>query len=192
MSAVSARNPRQKKALSLEQILEIVQAQDSQATITTAANGERSLQIRPSELPAVARALKEDDRTAFEQLCCLTGVDLLKFPAQADQPATDALQCVYDLHSVVHTHSLRLKVTTPRQAAEIPSVEAVWGVATFFEREIFDLLGVAFPGHHDLRRLLLPPDWVGHPLRKDYVYPETYGGVELKREGQTFESGPYT
>jgi len=140
----------------------------------------------------VARFLKSDPELSFDTLCCLTGVDLLKYPTEDKDaaPCTD-LACVYDLASSVHGHELCLKSSTSRALPEIPSVESVWGVASFFEREAFDLLGVSFPGHHDLRRLLMPPDWIGHPLRKDYLYPESYGGVELKREGQTFESGPY-
>jgi NADH-quinone oxidoreductase subunit C len=139
-----------------------------------------------------ARFLKADPDLSFDSLCCLTGVDLLKFPvADKDAAPCSDLVCVYDLHSTVHNHELRVKSSTSRENPAIPSVESVWGVASFFEREAFDLLGVSFPGHHDLRRLLMPQDWVGYPLRKDYGYPESYGGVELKREGQTFESGPY-
>jgi len=140
----------------------------------------------------VARFLKADPDLSFDSLCCMTGIDLSKFPAsdKESSPCTD-LVCVYDISSSAHGHELRVKSSTSRENPVVSSVESVWGVASFFEREAFDLLGVSFSGHHDLRRLLMPQDWIGYPLRKDYVYPESYGGVELKREGQTFESGPY-
>jgi len=191
MSPVPARNQRQGKALSLEEILKVSQERYPETVIATAPNGARWIQVTASALPNFARFLKEDPRLRFEQLCCLTGVDLLKFPATATCAASDDLVCVYDLHSIALGHSLRVKVFATRSEPIVPSVEAVWGVAGYFEREIYDLLGVSFSDHHDLRRLLMPSDWIGHPLRKDYAYPGTYGGVELKREGQTFESGPY-
>ena len=189
MSPVPARNPRQGKALSLEEILEIIQECDPRSAIQSATNGARWILVAPTALPGVSNLLRRDPRLQFEQLCCLSGVDLQRLP---EAGPTDDLCCVYDLYSLALRHSLRIKVRTPRAQPEVPSVESLWGVASFFEREIFDLYGVVFTGHHDLRRLLLPPDWVGNPMRKDYVYPETYGGVALKREGQTVESGAYT
>jgi NADH:ubiquinone oxidoreductase subunit C len=66
----------------------------------------------------------------------------------------------------------------------------VWKVADYFEREVWDLLGVDFAGHPNLRRIMTPDDWIGHPLRKDYAYPEAYNGVVHLREGQKFEDAP--
>lgn len=191
MSPFLASKPRQGSALSLESILERIHERDPQSVIGTAPNGARWIQVTPSRLLEVARLLKEDPDLRFEQLCCLSGVDLLKYFAPPDIAQSEQFECIYELYSVSIGHSLRLKAKVPRSAPELPSVESVWGVASFFEREIFDLFGVAFAGHHDLRRLLLPPDWSGHPLRKDYEYPVSYGGVECRREGQTFASGPY-
>lgn len=188
MSPFLARNKRQGSALTLEGILEVLHECDPETVIGTSPNGARWIQVTSPKLLDVARLLKDDPRLRFEQLCCLTGVDLQKFPAA---PPCDDLLCVYDFHSLALGHSLALKVQVPRDAAEVPSVESLWGVASFFEREIYDLLGVVFAGNHDLRRILLPSDWIGHPLRKDYEYPQSYGGVEFRREGQTFESGPY-
>ncbi len=192
MSPVPSRNQCRGKAQSFEAILAKVQVRFPTAQAGSAPNGARWIAVQPLDMLEVARFLKSDPELSFDTLCCLTGVDLLKYPTEDKDaaPCTD-LACVYDLASSVHGHELCLKSSTSRALPEIPSVESVWGVASFFEREAFDLLGVSFPGHHDLRRLLMPPDWIGHPLRKDYLYPESYGGVELKREGQTFESGPY-
>lgn len=191
MSPFLATKQSQGSALTLENILECIQERDPQSVIGTSPNGARWIRVTPSRLLDVARFLRDDPRMRFEQLCCLSGVDLLKNFAPPDVSPSEQIACVYELYSLTLRHSVRIKVKVPRSAPEVPSVESIWGVASFFEREIFDLYGVVFEGHHDLRRLLLPPDWVGHPMRKDYEYPTTYGGVELRREGQTFESGPY-
>jgi NADH-quinone oxidoreductase subunit C len=91
----------------------------------------------------------------------------------------------------VHFHKLTLRVELPRDAATVPSVGDVWPVAGWWEREVFDLFGITFAGHPDLRRLMTPSDWTGHPLRKDYVYPTEYNAIPLRREGQRFADGPY-
>jgi len=193
MSLVPSRNPNRGKALSFEFMLAKVQVRFPTAKAGSAPNGARWITVETASLLEVASHLKSEPTLSFGSLCCLSGVDLLKFcpPSEKDGPASDQLSCVYDLHSLEHGHELRVKVSVPPERAVVPSVESVWGVAGFFEREIFDLYGVEFRGHHDLRRIMMPQDWIGHPLRKDYVYPTTYGTWELKREGQTFESGPY-
>jgi len=192
MSPVPSRNQSPGTALSFDAIFAKVQVRFPAAGAGSAPNGARWIEVPPPQALGVANFLKGDPALSFDSLCCLSGIDLLKFPAaEKDGPTSDALVCAYDLHSMVHRHEVRMKVSAPRIRPEVPSVESVWGVAGYFEREIFDLLGVEFSGHHDLRRILTPQDWVGHPLRKDYVYPQAYGGVELRREGQTFESGPY-
>ena len=75
---------------------------------------------------------------------------------------------LYHLYSMIHNRSLRLKVLLPSDDPVVPSVVEVYPAANWSEREIFDLLGVTFTGHPDMRRILLPEDWEGHPLRKDY------------------------
>ncbi len=192
MSPVLSRNLNRGKAQPFDAILAKVMVSFPSAKAGSSPNGERWIAVQPSEMLEVARFLKNDPDLSFDSLACLTGVDLLKYPvATKDSPPCTDLVCVYDLHSLRHNHELRVKSSTSRELPVVASVESVWGVASFFEREAFDLLGVSFAGHPNLRRILLPEDWIGNPLRKDYVYPQTYGGVELKREGQTFESGPY-
>ena len=192
MSPVPFRSHTRGKAQNFDAIFAKVLACFPTAKLGVLPNGARWIEVQPSEMLGVARFLKADPNLSFDSLACLSGIDLLKFPGlPKDSPPCGDLVCAYELHSMVHGHELRIKATVPRENAVVDSVESVWGVASFFEREIFDLLGVVFAGHHDLRRILTPFDWVGNPLRKDYVYPQAYGGVELKREGQTFESGPY-
>ncbi len=145
------------------------------------------LLVPAAELVRVCLFLRDEADLACASLMDLTGYDLLKYPAA---PPSDAIAVVYLLHSLQHRHKVTLKVEAPRAACVVPSVAAVWPAAIYFEREVYDLLGVHFAGHPSLARILCPDDWTGHPLRKDYVYPSDYRGVVHLREGQHFESGP--
>lgn len=179
-------------------------------TLERSENGQPWLKAPADGFLDLARFLKADPQLACDSLMCLSGVDLATFnlppakpvpPAKAGVPppkpveppkaVEPSLACVYLLFSMAHRHRVTVKVLVDRTGGQVPSVESVWGVAGYFEREIFDLLGVSFPGHHDLRRIMTPDDWTGHPLRKDYVYPTSYNGVALRRDGQRFEDGPY-
>ena len=87
----------------------------------------------------------------------------------------------YNLHSMVHDHYLEIRIRVARSNAKIPSVEQVWRIADWFERETYDMLGIEYVGHRDLRRILLPDDWEGWPLRKDYKEQETYHGIVVPK-----------
>jgi NADH-quinone oxidoreductase subunit C len=143
-----------------------VEAQAAQA-------GDPVLRVPPARSLEVFRALRETPEFAFDSLACLSGADTGK-----------ELWVVYHLHSFEHRHRLAVKVVLPREKPEVESVVDLWAGAEFFEREAYDLYGIVFRNHPDLRRLLLPFDWAGWPGRKDYVYPEEYQGVPLRREGQ--------
>ena len=117
---------------------------------------------------AIAEQLASDPDLAFDWLSCVSGVD---YPEQGK------LCAVYDLRSTRHGHALAVKVYVDRDRPHIPSVMDLWPAADWHEREAYDLLGIVFDGHTDFRRILLPEDWVGHPLRKDYVYPHEYHGI---------------
>jgi NADH-quinone oxidoreductase subunit C len=91
------------------------------------------------------------------------------------------VEVVYHFFSYVHRHDLTVKIDLPRDKPVVPSVAALWPSANWQEREQFDLLGVEFTGHPDLRRILLPEDWVGHPLRKDWTEPAEYRGMSTTR-----------
>ncbi|HZY04024.1 MAG TPA: NADH-quinone oxidoreductase subunit C [Anaeromyxobacteraceae bacterium] len=104
-----------------------------------------------------------------------------------DWPKRNVIEVVYHLFSYRHRHGIVLKVEADRQGPVVPSVEGVWKAANFMEREVYDLFGVTFTGHPDLRRVLLPDDWVGHPLRKDYQEAGGYHGVPNLRENPLVE-----
>ncbi|MBU1702073.1 MAG: NADH-quinone oxidoreductase subunit C [Candidatus Eisenbacteria bacterium] len=119
----------------------------------------------------VCRLMHDDPELCFVSMMNLAGVDW---------PKEKMLQVVYHLYSFEYNLKFVLKVDTPRDDPRIPSVTSVYNFANWQEREVYDLFGIMFEGHPDLRRILLPFDWEGHPLRKDYVTPETYRGVTNK------------
>lgn len=131
------------------------------------------IRLAPEAIAEVSRFLHDDPALRFDALSNQSGVD---YTGQG------VIEVVYHLFSFPHRHQLVLKVRTPRDQAVLPTVEGVWKAANWHEREIYDLLGVTFTGHSDLRRLLMPEDWVGFPLRKDFVEPAEYHGISTRRE----------
>jgi len=123
--------------------------------------GDLTLVVAPARLVDVARFLKEDPDLRFDYLLYATAVD---WPARA--PRFDV---VWEVRSLANHTRLRLKVRAAMPDPEVPSLVPVWRAADWHERETWDLLGVRFDGHPDLRRILMPHTWEGHPLRKDYV-----------------------
>src|SRR5262249_26257934 len=113
--------------------------------------------------------LRDDPAMQFDFMMCLSGVDYTK----------GMLGVVYHLTSMQHRHKITLKVDVPADNPVLPSVTPVWGSANWHEREAFDMFGLKFTGHPDLRRILLPDDWDGYPLRKDYKVPEFYQGMKV-------------
>ena len=120
--------------------------------------GQLSIRIEAQRIVEVCEALKRDSDTPFNYLSDLTCVHL---PDHKDAP----FEIVYNLYSISANERVRLNVATTEAGPE--SVTSVWPAANWMEREVYDLFGVTFKHHPDLRRLLLPPDWEGHPLRKD-------------------------
>ncbi len=114
--------------------------------------------VNPDLLLQVAEFLKTTPGLEFNYLSCITGVDYL-----------DYLEVVYHLTSMHHNHSLVLKVRCDRENPQVPSLYNLWRGADFQEREIFDLLGITFVGHPNLKRLFMWEGFEGHPLRRDYL-----------------------
>jgi NADH-quinone oxidoreductase subunit C len=144
------------------------------------------IEVSPDGLVEVCRYLKREPDLRFDMLNDLTVVDYFEPDAKKAAKVTwqPHLEVVYHLWSVPNRVSLVLKVMLPRwkndQAGEIPelpTVSGVWRTAEWHEREAYDLCGVRFLGHPNLRRILCPEDWVGHPLRKDYEMPLEYHGI---------------
>ena len=87
---------------------------------------------------------------------------------------------VYHLGSSSYKHKIALKVEVGRDEPKVPTVERVWRIANWHERETYDMYGIVFEGHSDLRRILCPDDWEGYPLRKDYQVQEFYRGIKVE------------
>ena len=122
--------------------------------------GQVSIRVAPDRIVEICNFLRDDAEARFNYLSDLTCVH---YPMQASQP----LEVVYNLYSISSNERVRLKAAIA-EGASIDSVAEVWPAANWMEREVYDLFGVTFRNHPDLRRILLPPDWEGHPLRKDY------------------------
>ncbi len=111
-------------------------------------------------------------------------LDYCSFVTAIDYPADGAIDVLYHLFSMTAQHELLLKVRVPRDAPRISSVTGIWSGADWHERETYDLLGIVFDGHPDLRRIMMTEDWSGHPLRKDYVFEEPRWLVDLATQRQ--------
>lgn len=103
--------------------------------------------------------------------------DLLQLVSGLDLGPGKAIQSVAHLDSTVHNHNLVVKVETDRDDSRCPSLCDVWPAANWHERETFDMFGIRYEGHPDLKRILCPEEWEGHPLRKDYVMPDEVRGI---------------
>jgi len=135
-----------------------------------------ALLIAPTRIADVCLELRDNPKTYFDFLSSLTGVD---FGAEARR-----FGVVYHLASIPYQTQLTLKVSVendrnPEELPTFPSITSVYRTADWHEREAYDLVGIFFEGHPDLRRILLPDDWEGYPLRKDYKTAEYYKGIKI-------------
>ena len=147
------------------------------------------IEVRPDSIAEIGEFLRDDAALRFEYLNDLTAVDYFepdekKAKKFGHQPH---LEVVYQLFSFEHHHRVTIKVVLERwqggkegQLPEVPSVAAVWSIADWHEREAYDLMGIRFTGHPNMRRILCPEDWEGHALRKDYEFPLEYHGIRGK------------
>ena len=127
--------------------------------------GDATAVVERRALVDVLRACRDEPTLGFDVLMDLTAVDYLKYPGREDGPR---FEVVYHLYSVGHNHRLRVKVRVDEDDAVVPTVVGLWPIADWFEREVWDMFGIRFAGHPDLRRLLMYEQFVGHALRKDY------------------------
>lgn len=130
--------------------------------------------VHAPHIQSVCHHLYTNPDCYFDFLSCLSGLD--------NGPQADTMEVLYHIYSLVHEHALTLRVMLPRVRPSLPSVSSVWRSAEWHEREAYDLFGIVFDNHPDLRRILLPDDWTGHPLRKDYQADEYYHGLKIESD----------
>ncbi len=143
---------------------------DAGITAVVPENGDAFVSVQASALQNVVQYIKENDAFAFDYLVNVSAWD-----------SKEDLEVVYHFYSYTHRHNLLLKVKLPRQGGRVKTLAGLYGTANWQEREVYDHFGIVFEGHPDLRRILLPDDWVGHPLLKDYVEQEDYNGIGTTR-----------
>lgn len=178
------------------EILQNLQDRFSDKIIKSAQDTPQPFVVVAAESVAeICSYLKNEPGLAFDSLMCLSGVDYKDAKAESER-----LEVVYHLFSMRHKHKIVVKVELPREDPVLPTVEGVWDIANWHEREAYDMYGIHFDGHSDLRRILCPDDWVDFPLRKDYVQPESYRGMpaaavkqfaELAQEGEELGTDPF-
>ena len=127
--------------------------------------GDYTVTIRSQDLVRMATFLRDDPELRFQHLADLSSQDRLRFPGQGNSPR---FASVYHLYSLANDERLRLKVPAPGgDNPVVPTLTGIWPGANWHEREVYDLMGIRFEGHPDMRRILMPPEWPNHPLRKD-------------------------
>ena len=141
-------------------------------------SSNKHIQIQPKNWLVISKYLRDDPACLFDSLQCITGVDLGE---ESD------LEVRYNLHSMTHRHAVEIRISCPRNKAKVPSVESIWRIGDWFERETYDMYGIEFEGHRDLKRILLPEDWEGWPLRKNYEVQETYHGIIVPKVKEGWE-----
>ncbi|HEY9006687.1 NADH-quinone oxidoreductase subunit C [Ohtaekwangia sp.] len=128
--------------------------------------------VSKEKLATICTVLHEDAGAYFDMLSCVTGID------NGVQAAT--MEVVYNLYSIPYNFQLMIRVMLPRENPIADSVTHIWKSADWMEREVFDMYGIIFQNHPDLRRILMPADWEGYPLRKDYKHQEYYRDIRVE------------
>jgi NADH-quinone oxidoreductase subunit C len=157
--------------MTASEIIEVLNQHDADSIVSSVADGPYPhVVVQPEKLVAVANFLKTEPRLRFDLLRCISAID---------QPAQNGIEIAYDLISTSRAHAFAVKVVLDRADPHVESVSGIWPAAEWHEREAFDLMGVTFDHHPDLRRILMPEDWPGYPLRKDYQDIVEYKGLKF-------------
>ena len=152
-------------------------------TAVSESAGDVTLEVRRERLVEACRALRDDPALAFAQLIDLCGVDYLEYGQESPRGPRQGprFAVVYHLLSLTHNRRIRVRAYPDDEMPLIDSVTGIWNSANWFEREAFDLFGIVFEGHPDLRRILTDYGFVGHPFRKDFPL---IGQVEMRYDAE--------
>ena len=153
------------------EIIELLKVHDAAGAVSAVADGPYPHGVvKADKLVELAGFLKTEPQLRFDLLRCISAIDW---------PAQNNIEVAYDLISTSLHHAFAIKVVLDRANPEVESVGGIWPAAQWHEREAFDLVGVTFLHHPYLRRILMPEDWPGHPLRKDYQDIVEYKGLKF-------------
>jgi len=141
----------------------------SQIVETHAFRGDETVVVRPGALREIAKFLKEDPQMDFNYLMDLTAVDYLFFAGGRIQKEP-RFEVVYHFYSLTHNHRLRVKVPVDEKDPQVDTLTDLWASANWYEREVWDMYGIRFKGHPNLKRILMYEEFKGHALRKDYPF----------------------
>ncbi len=136
--------------------------------------GELTIVIPKEQIVEVCKFLKEDTELCFNLLADLCGIDM--------NTPSERFGVIYNLYSFTYKHRIRLKTFTEEENPKVPTVTEVWGTANWHERETFDMFGIIFEGHPDMRRIYLPDEFEYYPLRKDFPLMGIRGSLELPKK----------
>ena len=125
----------------------------------------------------IANTINSNEYLLFDYLMCISSYDL---------PQNNKIGLAYNFYSTKLKHYIEIRIEF-EDVVEIESIESIWKAADWHEREAFDMMGVKFSNHPDMKRILLPEDWEGHPLRKDYKTPEYYNGMPVPKDKTYWE-----
>ena len=160
------------------QFSEIVKHVELKSKLSSAILDDREvLLVKPQDWGQVAEVLKSTSKLDFNYLMCISSYD------KGDNKTYGV---AYNLYSTKHKHYLEVRVEV-EDIVKIPSVVHLWRTADWHEREAYDMMGVQFEGHPDLKRILLSDDWEGHPLRKNYKEPDYYHGMPVPKDKSYWE-----
>ncbi len=153
-----------------QEILDILKTKFGEAIVESKQDVQQPwICITPDKTKEICLFLRDEASLQFDYLSCLSGMDY----------GNGNFGVVYHLFSMVHKHKIVIKTFCAKDNLQVHSVSSVWGTANWHEREAFDLFGIIFDEHPDPRRILLPDDWEGNPLRKDYKVQEFYHGMRV-------------
>lgn len=156
----------------LDNIIALIQPVCKTAPIKDELSTPHAIKLQAEDLVAVCSMLHQHESTFFDMLSCVAGID--------NGAQVNTMEVAYNLYSIPFHVSVMLKVTLPREKPEVDSLTSIWRSANWMEREVFDMYGIHFNNHPDLRRILMPADWEGYPLRKDYKQQEYYRNIKVE------------
>jgi NADH-quinone oxidoreductase subunit C len=160
--------------MEFDKIVEFIQSVNEGTAQVDSNTSPPCVIIDSDKLVKACTELHQNSSVFFDMLSCVTGVD--------NGSDSNTMEVIYQLYSIPFNASLMLKVILPRENPEIDSLSSVWKSANWLEREVYDMFGIRFKNHPDLRRILMPNDWEGFPLRKDYQHQELYRDIVVKSE----------